>query len=71
LAGEAVKVWRVRAASGQGEPGRILGWHDDGPEVTCGQGSVVVTEAQRPGGKRGSAAVVLQALGLQPGQLWA
>lgn len=71
LAGEAVKVWRVRAASGQGEPGRILGWHADGPEVACGQGSVVVTEAQRPGGKRGPAAVVLQALGLQPGQLWA
>ncbi len=70
-AGEAVKVWRVRAAEGAGEPGRVLAWHPDGPEVACGQGSVVVTEAQRPGGKRGPAAVVLQALGLQTGHVWA
>ncbi len=71
LAGEAVKLWRARLAEGQGRPGTVLAWHPEGPEVACGQGSLVLTEAQRPGGKRGPAAVVLQALDLNVGQAWA
>ncbi|WP_374438454.1 methionyl-tRNA formyltransferase [Inhella sp.] len=62
--GEILKVWRGRAEQGQGEPGTVLALHPDGPEVACGQGSLVLTELQRPGGRRSPGA----SLGLQAGQ---
>ena len=71
LAGEAVKLWRARLGSRQGLPGTVLAWHEDGPELACGEGSLVLTQAQRPGGKRGPAAAVLKPMGLLVGSLWA
>ncbi|RVT84692.1 methionyl-tRNA formyltransferase [Inhella crocodyli] len=71
LGGEAVKLWRARVAQGGGSPGAVLAWHADGPEVACGEGSLVVTEAQRPGAKRGPASTVLKPLPLHVGQAWA
>jgi methionyl-tRNA formyltransferase len=62
LGGEALKVWRGRVAQGQGRPGQYLGAQPDGPEIACGRGSLVLTELQRPGGKRSAGAQV--ALGL-------
>jgi len=61
--GELLKVWRARPAQGCGQPGTVLALNHDGPEVACGQGSLVLTELQRPGGRRGAAA----GLGLSPG----
>lgn len=69
--GEAIKVWRGRVAGGRGRPGEVLALHADGPELACGDGSLVLTELQRPGGRRGPAAPIAQALGLQTGQIWA
>ena len=71
LAGEALKLWRARLGDGSGPPGTVLAWHADGPEVACGEGSLVVTQAQRPGGRRGSAAEVLKSVSLHIGQVWA
>jgi methionyl-tRNA formyltransferase len=69
LRGEALKVWRARTAQGEGAPGTVLAMRADGPEVACGVGSLVLTELQRPGGKRQPASQL--ALNLQPGQIWA
>lgn len=71
LGGEPLKVWRARLGDGQGPPGTVLALQADGPEVACGQGSLVLTELQRPGAKRGPAAAALPAFGLRVGQLWA
>jgi methionyl-tRNA formyltransferase len=71
LAAEAVKVWRARLGDLQGPPGTVLALQADGPEVACGQGSLVLTELQRPGAKRALAAAVVPGLGLRVGQLWA
>jgi methionyl-tRNA formyltransferase len=70
LAGEAVKVWRARLGALQGPPGTVLALQADGPEVACGEGSLVLTELQRPGAKRAAAAAVAPGLGLRVGQLW-
>lgn len=70
LRGEAIKVWRARWAEGQGRPGAVLSLQPDGPEIACGKGSLVLTELQRPGGKRLPAGALLAGLGLQPGQSW-
>jgi methionyl-tRNA formyltransferase len=67
---EAWKLWRARLGAGQGTPGRVLALHADGPEVACGEGSLVVTELQRPGGRRGPASLLAQHPGLQPGAVW-
>ena len=45
VAGERVKLLRSRLASGQGQPGEVLG----GWRIACGTGSVEVTEVQRQG----------------------
>ena len=71
LAGEPLKVWRARLAQGRGRPGEVLALQADGPEIACGDASLVLTELQRPGGKRGAAAAIAQTLGLQASQIWA
>ncbi len=62
LADETLKVWRGRVAQGQGQPGQFLGMQADGPEIACGLGSLVLTELQRPGAKRGPGFQVAQFL---------
>ncbi len=71
LRGEAVKVWQARVAQGVGTAGTVLALGPDGPEIACGEGSLVLTQLQRPGGKRGPAQPLLAPLGLQVGQTWA
>ncbi len=66
--GDLLKVWRARRAEGQGVPGTVLALHPDGPEVACGQGSLVLTELQRPGGRRVPAASLDFGLGAQLGE---
>jgi len=45
--GETVKVLRVRAVEGEGQPGTLL----SGARVACGVGAVELLEVQAPGKK--------------------
>jgi methionyl-tRNA formyltransferase len=65
--GELLKLWRARLGSGRGVPGELIALHAEGPEIACGEGSLVVTELQRPGGKRLPAA----RLAFHTGERWA
>jgi methionyl-tRNA formyltransferase len=58
LGGEVVKVWRAELADGRGAPGEVI---SAGPVVACGAGALRLTELQRAGGKRVTAAAFLQA----------
>ncbi|MFO1226283.1 methionyl-tRNA formyltransferase [Roseateles sp.] len=62
--GEALKVWRVALAPGDAEPGQVIA-----PDVVaCGSGALRLLELQRPGGRRGPAAQVLQGKPLAVGE---
>jgi methionyl-tRNA formyltransferase len=54
--------------AGEGVPGQILQISDGGVTVACGQGALVLTELQRPGGKRLPAREFLRGFALQAGQ---
>jgi methionyl-tRNA formyltransferase len=58
LDGEPVKVWRARVAQGQGAPGAVLDAHN--LVVACGENALAITQLQRAGGKRLSAADFLR-----------
>lgn len=49
---ELIKCWSSRLADGAGEPGSVLASSAEGLLVATGQGAVLLTELQRPGGKR-------------------
>ncbi len=71
LRGEAVKLWYAReipAAQQQAKPGAVIAVSADGIGVACGSGAVLLTELQRPGGKRLTAAQFLQGQALQVGE---
>lgn len=71
LRGEAVKLWYAReipAALQQAKPGAVIAVSVDGIGVACGSGAVLLTELQRPGGKRLTAAQFLQGQALQVGE---
>ncbi|WP_184303884.1 methionyl-tRNA formyltransferase [Roseateles oligotrophus] len=61
LDGEAIKIWRAEPAEGSGPEGQVLRVDEAGLVVACGQGALRLTELQRAGGKRLSAAAFLQA----------
>ena len=44
------------------EPGKILGFSEDGVYIQCGKGILEILEMQRPGGKKMSAKMSLQSL---------
>jgi methionyl-tRNA formyltransferase len=71
LGGEVLKCWRGRVGTGRGEPGEVLSVADDGISVACGAGSLLLTELQRPGGKRLPAREFLHGLPIAPGQRFA
>ena len=68
LGGQVVKLWQAQALhlEGQGEtalktvPGQLLRCDASGLWVACAQGVLCITQMQRPGGKRQSAAEFLQ-----------
>jgi methionyl-tRNA formyltransferase len=63
LRNESVKIWRgFASASGQGAPGKILDCGPDGIDVACGKGVLRITELQKAGGRRLSAAEFLRGL---------
>ncbi|MBX9958564.1 MAG: methionyl-tRNA formyltransferase [Burkholderiaceae bacterium] len=69
--GEALKIWQARvdgAMHGSGQaPGTVLTAQADGIRVQCGQGVLCLTELQRAGGKRLSAADFLRGQALPVG----
>lgn len=68
---EVLKVWKAQARPGPSSnalvaqpamPGTVLAVHPDGVEVACGQGSLMLLELQRAGGRRQPASTVAQSL---------
>ena len=67
---ETLKIWQAMAEplASSAEPGTVLTADDSGVRVACGEGQLCLTQLQRPGGKRLSAADFLRGCPLQPGQ---
>lgn len=67
---ETLKLWQAVAEPLQvaAQPGTVLSADDSGVRVACGQGQLCLTQLQRPGGKRLSAADFLRGCPLQLGQ---
>jgi methionyl-tRNA formyltransferase len=61
LDGEPIKCWRGEVCVGSGEPGQVLAADATGITVACGSQALRLTELQRAGGKRLSAAAFQQA----------
>ena len=67
LDGSVLKLWRVEAIAGSGQPGEVLAADGDGVVIACGEGALRVGELQKAGGKRLSAAQFLAGTRLAPG----
>ena len=63
-----LKVTAARCADGRGAAGEVLAADASGVTVACGDGALVFTELQKPGGKRLAAAVFLQGFPIAIGQ---
>ena len=62
LDGERLRIWSAVALQRPGgEPGQIIARHPQGIDVSCGDGCLRITEMQKSGGKRISAADYLNA----------
>ncbi len=69
LVGDSLlKIWDARLSGASGEPGTVLSVDPGGVTVACGEGSLVFTELQKPGGKRLPAAAFLQGHAIHAGQ---
>jgi methionyl-tRNA formyltransferase len=56
-----VKIWHARAVEGRGQPGQLLAADAQrGIVVACGEGALLLTELQKPGGKKLAAAEFLK-----------
>ncbi len=51
LDGEPLKVLAAALGEGRGQPGQILAANKDGLTVACGEGALLLTRLQLPGGK--------------------
>ena len=67
---ETLKLWQALAEplAQAAEPGTVVQADASGVRVACGQGQLCLTQLQRPGGKRLSAADFLRGCPLQVGQ---
>ncbi len=67
---ETLKIWQAVAEplASPAEPGTVLSADASGVRVACGAGQLCLTQLQRPGGKRLSAADFLRGCPLQAGQ---
>src|SRR5437773_3499838 len=60
LSGVPLKIWKTLPVAGRfGAPGNVIRAEASGIFVACGDGALVVTELQRAGGRRMSAAAFL------------
>ncbi len=73
LDGEAIKCWRAEVVEGEclGTPGEVLSSDSAGLVVACGTQALRLTELQRAGAKRVSAAAFLQARAISVGSRFA
>jgi methionyl-tRNA formyltransferase len=62
-----LKLWRATPQPGTGAPGEVLHAGADGVKIACGEGALLVTELQREGARRMSAAEFLAGHPLPPG----
>ncbi|MDR0577378.1 MAG: methionyl-tRNA formyltransferase [Candidatus Accumulibacter sp.] len=71
LDGAPVKVWRARVAAGDGAPpGTVVAAGPDGIAVACGKDALLLTELQKAGGRRMSAARFLSGNPVRPGAVF-
>ena len=76
MGGEAVKVWKahvmVRATAQGSAPsaGTLLALSESGLEVACGEGVLCLTQFQKPGGKRQTAAEFVRSFKGQVGDVF-
>lgn len=66
--GVTLKIWHAIPVELAGKAGQILSSDDKGVTVACGSGALVLTELQKPGGKRLPAAEFLKGFPMKPGQ---
>ena len=66
--GENLKLWTAQATDQQGASGMLLAADKTGIVVACGQDALRITELQRAGGRRVSAAQFLAGCELKPGE---
>jgi methionyl-tRNA formyltransferase len=68
-----LKLWRAHALPGRAGalPGTVLATTAEGVHVACGEGTLVVTEMQRPGSRRMSAAEFLAGTPIAAGEVLA
>ncbi|MBL8448973.1 MAG: methionyl-tRNA formyltransferase [Dechloromonas sp.] len=59
VGGLPCKIWVARPAEGQGLPGTVLEAGRQGILIACGEGALLISELQKAGGKRLSAAQFL------------
>ena len=67
LAGAPLKLWAARVEAGTGEPGTVLAADSLGLKVACGEKALVVTMAQKPGGRRLPVGELLKGFAVAPG----
>lgn len=72
LDGETIKLWAARVQPGTAgtAAGTVLAAGGDGIAVAAGDAVVLITELQRPGGKRLAAADFLRGFDVKPGQVF-
>jgi methionyl-tRNA formyltransferase len=68
LGDSVLKIWRAERITGSGEPGLVLAVDAQGVTVACGEDALLLTELQKPGGKRLPAANFLQGFSIEAGQ---
>ncbi|MGA7951081.1 MAG: methionyl-tRNA formyltransferase [Thiobacillaceae bacterium] len=68
LNGESLKIWQAVAVAGNGHEGRMLESKAEGLLVACGYGTLQISELQKAGGRRMSAAAFLAGNPLSPGE---
>ncbi len=68
LGGNVLKIWNGVAEAGEGNPGQVLEVTRQGIRVACGQGTLVIRELQKAGGKRLPVAQFLAGHPVQVGQ---
>lgn len=68
LGGNVLKIWNGVAEAGEGNPGQVLEVTRQGIRVACGQGTLVIWELQKAGGKRLPVAQFLAGHPVQVGQ---
>ena len=67
LQGVTIKIWAAEPTEGMGRPGEIISADGNGLLAACGSGALRISELQRAGGRRLSAASFLDGYSVAPG----